>query len=185
MTDQTYYGAETASHESMHGPHTDVDLETEEPPGTEEPQYYDDDSVNPKRAQATIVMIIGTVVFLLSLVVLAGHMTDGALRDLFAFWSFTTWVWLFFGILAALLVWILVLLATTPPRQEEEWYGGDSEEVEEETTPFAEPGEPGAADTISLRCPKCMNIFSLQDPGERPFHHECPHCEVRGVYSGP
>lgn len=183
--DDTYYGAETASHESMQDPPQDVDMETRER-REEDPSFYQDDTVNPRRAQATIVMIVGTVVFLLSLVVLAGHMTDGALRDLFAFWSFTTWVWVFFTILVVLLIWILILLATSPPRHEEQWYGGDSEEPEEHVeTPFAEPGEPGAADTISLRCPKCMNIFSLQDPGQRPFHHECPHCEVRGVYSGP
>lgn len=184
----TSYGAGTASHESFQGPHAGVDESGLE----EDPRFYQEDALRPKRAQATIVMILGTVVFLLSLVVLAGHMTDGALHDLFAFWSFTTWVFVFFGILAVLLVWILILLLTTPSRQQEEWYGGDEEEEEveesaqvEQDAPFAHPGDPGAPDTISLRCPKCMNIFSLQDPGERPFHHECPHCEVPGVYSGP
>jgi hypothetical protein len=179
---ETNMRADTATHEA----YQESEYGMEEP--FEDPDHIQEPHVSPQRAWATIVMIIGTVVFLLSLVVLAGHMTDGPLHDLFAFWSFTTWVWVFFGILAVLLVVILILLATTPARQEEGWYDEEDETDEalvEDTTPFAEPAEPGAADTISLRCPKCMNIFSLQDPGQRPFHHECPHCEVRGIYSGP
>lgn len=196
MAGDAAYGARTASHESLEGKWGSVDE-----PQTDEEAYYGDES-SPLRAQATVVMILGTVVFLLSLVVLAAHLTEqGTLQDLFfSMWGFTTWIWIFFGVLVVLLVWILILLASAPDRvTQEEWYDDEPdhdvvttpmheqqrEEPQQEETPFALPGEAGAEDTISLRCPKCMNIFSLQDPGERPFKHQCPHCEVQGVYNGP
>lgn len=194
MVADSAYGARTGSHESLEGPWGGVD----EPPHQDD-AYYGDAS-SPLRAQATVVMILGTVVFLLSLVVLAAHLTEqGTLQDLFfGVWGFTTWIWIFFAVLAVLLIWILILLASAPDRYEQDqWYGEEPDEdvvttphqheayEQEEETPFALPGEAGAEDTISLRCPKCMNVFSLQDPGERPFRHACPHCEVQGIYNGP
>lgn len=133
---------------------------------------------NPRRTQATVVMVIASIVFLVSLVVLAAFtIGSGGFRGVFDFWSFRTWIWVLFGAMVVLFVWLLVLLLTTPKRSDDDWF--DEDEI-----PVAQPGRLGAPDTITLRCPDCVNIFSLQDPMTRPFYHDCPHCGVRGVYTG-
>jgi hypothetical protein len=179
-TESGYMGAHSERHESRRAEAALM----EEDVYDEDQALYSDDPINPRRTQATIVMVLGALVFLFSLVVLAAFITEQeGLLDVFGFWEFQTWVWVFFGAIFVLLVWLVILLLTTPPRAEGEWYHDETQR--EGGIAVARPAELGATDTISLRCPKCMNIFSLQDPGERPFYHDCPHCEVRGMYSGP
>lgn len=126
-------------------------------------------------------MVLAGLFFIFSLFVLATfNIESGALAGAFDFWSLGVWSIIFFVIMLVFFLWLLALLVAAPPRQEEDWY--TEEPSEPPTAEYAD--DPGAADTITLRCPKCMNIFSLQDPWTRPFYHVCPHCEVRGVYTG-
>lgn len=133
----------------------------------------------PRRTQATILMITAAGFFLLSLVVLAAFTVAGdGFRGVFDFMSFRTWIWVLFAILVILFVWLLVLLLTTPVREGDDWFDDDAD------YPVAELADLGAQDAITLRCPTCVNVFSLQDPMARPFYHDCPHCNTRGVYTG-
>lgn len=149
----------------------------------DEPLIYGDEDEgegNPRRSQAATAMVLAGLFFIFSLVVLASfNVEGGAFGGAFAFWSLRTWVWIFLAVMIGFLVWLILLLVATPPRGEEDWY---SDEAEPPTAEYAD--EPGGADTISLRCPKCVTIFTLQDPWTRPFYHVCPNCEARGVYTG-
>ncbi len=163
-----------------------ADAEAVEEPAEDE-QYADEygiegpEPMSPRRLQATVLMIVAAAVFVFSLVVLAAFMGDSAdFRGVFDFWTFTTWIWVLFGVLIAIFVWMIILLFTTPPVTEEDWYVGE----EPAEIPVAKPAPLGAPESITLRCPRCANVFSLEDPLARPFYHDCPHCQVRGVYTG-
>lgn len=146
----------------------------------EEPLLYGHETPDPRRTQAAVAMVLAGAVFIASLIVLASfNVTSGPLAGLFDFLALRTWIWVFFGVMMVFLVWLLALLFSAPAHSEEDWY---ADEAEPPTAEYADT--PGAADTITLRCPSCMNIFSLQDPWTRPFYHVCPHCETRGVYTG-
>jgi hypothetical protein len=163
-------------------PYDDPYVEGESPEDDydDEPLLYGHEGPNPRRTQAAVALVLAGIVFVGSLIVLASfNVASGPLAGLFDFWRLRTWVWVFFGVIMVFLVWLLALLVGSPAQREEDWYADD---LEPPTAEYADT--PGAADTITLRCPSCMNIFSLQDPWTRPFYHVCPHCETRGVYTG-
>lgn len=45
----------------------------------------------------------------------------------------------------------------------------------------AVPAGPAAAKSVKLRCGACKEVFTVQDTGERPLYHSCPHCGSQGV----
>lgn len=139
---------------------------------------YGDDPWSERRRQATIAMVLATAVFLVSLVVLAAYLgASDALLRVVDFWSFGVWIGVFSVLLIGFLVWLLVLLLTTPAGAEEDWYDeeADLEEADEDEVV-------GIPETIALRCPRCTNVFNLQDTGERPLRHTCPHCGATGSF---
>ncbi|MBW3583043.1 MAG: hypothetical protein KY455_08090 [Euryarchaeota archaeon] len=143
--------------------------------------YGEEEATVGRRRHATLAMTLAAVTFLLSLVVLAAYLgTSSALLDLVDFWSFTTWIWVFSGLLLVFFVWLLVLLFTSPVKEpapvaeeEEAWPDEDEEEAW---------GDLPEAETFGLRCTRCRHVFTVTDTGERPLYHTCPSCGARGAY---
>jgi predicted RNA-binding Zn-ribbon protein involved in translation (DUF1610 family) len=42
-----------------------------------------------------------------------------------------------------------------------------------------------ASRELLLRCTTCGNVFAVEDTGERPLRHACPHCGRVGVLRSP
>lgn len=142
-------------------------------PASEE-LLYGDDPWTARRRQATIALVAGAGIFLLSLVIAAGFITGGGFENAVDFLGFGVWITIFSLLLVAFLVWLLVLFFTTPAdHTAQEWYDDDWEADEEvEAVP----------ETITLRCPRCTNAFNVVDTGERPLRHICPHCSAKGLF---